>query len=151
MDRNEGFARAIRRLWDGKTASSLAEKAGIKKSTLSEYMNAKRYPREENFGKLATALGLSSKQFEEYIWNVRQGKHEPGDHTASGLAIDLTSDRFHEILFGDVENNPRLKAEPRLRNILEEVSASAYHFRVAQERLATSVAMLIDFLAAPEA
>ena len=147
MDKKEGFAEAIRRLWSGKTASSLADKAGIKKSTLSEYMNAKRYPREDNFGKLAKALGLNSKQFEEYIWNVRQGKNEVGGRTMSGLAIDPTSDRFREILFGDVENNPRLKAEPRLRNILEEVSASAYHFGVARERLATALAMLIEFVA----
>jgi transcriptional regulator with XRE-family HTH domain len=61
---------AIRRLRGARPQWKLAEDAGIKPSTWSEYERGRRIPRGKNMARIAEALGVDSRVLEREVLNV---------------------------------------------------------------------------------
>lgn len=120
--------------------SELARKAKIKESVLSDYVNAKRFPRPGNFAAIARGLGCTPQQLEEQMWQVRT---ESQARKLMPSEADPAQLRFHELLFRGKLGDP----DPRLENMLEEVRACAYHFQLASSRFAAAMGMLVEYMA----
>ncbi|NJL29583.1 MAG: helix-turn-helix domain-containing protein [Thermoanaerobaculia bacterium] len=146
MEQKEAFAAAIRRLLDKRKQSDLARKSGIKESVLSDYVNAKRFPRKENFAAIARGLGCSPTQLEELMWKLRL-EDDPGvSGGAPAEPADSAQSQFHELLFKRKIIDPHVVPDPKLRFMLEQVAASTYHYQVASSRFASAMSALVDYL-----
>lgn len=144
MDQKEALAAAIKQLLGKTKQSELARKAKIKESVLSDYVNAKRYPRQDNLAKLAHGLGCTTERLEEVAWQFRlasQASERPA------VEDDPAQTRFHDLLFRGKLTDSDAAGDPRLKRIYEEFAAASYHTQVANSRHFTGMSLLVDFLA----
>jgi len=146
MEQKEAFAAALRKLLGKRKQSDLARRSGIKESVLSDYVNAKRFPRKENFAAVARGLGCSPTQLEELMWKLRLENDPTAGSGDSAERADPAQPRLHELLFTRRAVDPRVAADPKLRFFLEEVAASTYHCQVASSRFAAAMSALVDYL-----
>lgn len=143
MDQKEALAAVIKQLLGKTKQSELARKAKIKESVLSDYVNAKRYPRQDNLAALARGLGVTTERLEELAWQIRIASQARKPLPAEA---DPAQARFHELLFSSKLTELRAAGDPRLKNILEELAASTYHTQVASSRFAAAMSMLVDLI-----
>jgi transcriptional regulator with XRE-family HTH domain len=87
------LGKAIRRLRGARPQWKLAEDAGIKPSTWSEYERGRRIPRGKNMARIAEALGVDSRTLEREVLNVsreRLSSEEGGGALATGAETSDT-------------------------------------------------------------
>jgi transcriptional regulator with XRE-family HTH domain len=93
MEGPNDLGKAIRRLRGARLQWKLAEDAGIKPSTWSEYERGRRIPRGRNMARIAEALGVDSRTLEREAVNVsreRLSSEESGSAFATGAETSDT-------------------------------------------------------------
>ena len=82
MEAPNDLGNAIRRLRGERPQSKLADAAGMKPSTWSDYERGKRSPRGRNLQRIASALGVEVKALEQEVLKVSRERLAP-DETPS--------------------------------------------------------------------
>ena len=84
MEAPNDLGKAIRRLRGERPQAKLAEAAGLKPSTWSDYERGKRSPRGRNLQRIASALGVEIKTLEQEILKVSRERLAPDETLSTG-------------------------------------------------------------------
>lgn len=83
MEGPNDLGKAIRRLRGDRPQWKLAEAAGMKPSTWSDYERGKRAPRGRNLARIASALGVDAETLEQEVLEVGRERLSPGEAGAA--------------------------------------------------------------------
>ena len=114
MEGPNDLGKAIRRLRGDRPQWKLAEAAGMKPSTWSDYERGKRTPRGRNLARIASALGVEAKTLEQEVLKVGRERLSLEDAGAPSAAGVETSDS----LLRETDRVLR-KVDHRLDDLLE--------------------------------
>lgn len=79
MEAPNDLGKAIRRLRGERPQAKLAEAAGLKPSTWSDYERGKRSPRGKNLQRITSALGVEVKTLEQEVLKVSRERLAPDE------------------------------------------------------------------------
>ena len=85
MEAPNDLGKAIRRLRGERPQSKLADAAGMKPSTWSDYERGKRTPRGRNLQRIASALGVDVKTLEQEVLKVSRERLAPEETPSAGF------------------------------------------------------------------
>lgn len=108
MDGPNDLGKAIRRLRGDRPQSKLADAAGMKPSTWSDYERGKRSPRGKNLARIASALGVDAKTLEQEVLKVgreRLSLDEAGAPSAAGVETSESLLRETDRMLRKVDHN----------------------------------------------
>jgi transcriptional regulator with XRE-family HTH domain len=112
MEEPNDLGTAIRRLRGSRRQWELAEAAGMKPSSWSDYERGKRVPRRKNLERIAAALGCEVRTIEQEALQVSRERLSPDEGEALAAAVE-TSDA----LLKDTDRMLR-KVDHELDNLL---------------------------------
>ena len=113
MEGPNDLGKAIRRLRGERPQAKLADAAGMKPSTWSDYERGKRTPRGRNLQRIASALGVEVKTLEQEVLKVSRERLSPDEAGLPSAGIETS-----ESLLRETDRVLR-KVDHRLDDLLE--------------------------------
>ena len=113
MEGPNDLGKAIRRLRGERPQAKLADAAGMKPSTWSDYERGKRTPRGRNLQRIASALGVEVKTLEQEVLKVSRERLSPDEAGLPPTGIETS-----ELLLRETDRVLR-KVDHRLDDLLE--------------------------------